>query len=69
MMHFEEIFVGFTILGILALMTEFDLQIRFAVHINIVVVCERREFFFFLRHLLFKVYHSLIFATSSKKVW
>ena len=53
MTHFEEIFIGFTILGILALMTEFDLQIRFVVHINTVVVCERREFFFFFEAFTF----------------
>ena len=46
-MHYEGIiFVRPTILGILALIIEFDFQIRFVIHIISILVCESREIFF-----------------------
>ena len=45
--HYEDIiFFRPNILGILALIIKFDLQIRFVIHISMILVCEFREFFF-----------------------
>ena len=53
-MRFKDIiFVGLTILIILAFIIEFDLQIKFAIHINMILVYEGRENFFFLETLTF----------------
>ena len=46
----DIIFIRLAILVILALIIEFDLQITFTIHINTIVVFERRKNFFFLRH-------------------
>ena len=37
------IFIGPIVLGILTLIVEFDLQIRFVIHINMILVCKCRE--------------------------
>ena len=46
----DIIFIRLAILVILALIIEFDLQITFTIHINTIVVFERKKNLFFLRH-------------------